>query len=134
MNKFRDWVYRVMQGRYGVDELNRLFLILTLALMVLSTFVRTPILSAAVTVLLLLIYYRMFSRNISKRYAENEKYRALKNRIMGIFRGDLRMNAGDPYHKIFRCPSCRQKVRVPKGKGHIQIRCPKCGREFIKET
>ncbi|MDO4622702.1 MAG: hypothetical protein Q4B22_07095 [Eubacteriales bacterium] len=134
MNKFRDWVYRVMQGRYGVDELNRFFLVLALILMVVSTIVQIPALSAGVTVLLFLMYFRMFSRNIPKRYAENEKYKAVKRRIRGIFKGDLRAAAADPYHKIFRCPACQQKVRVPKGKGHIQIRCPKCGKVFIKET
>ena len=38
------------------------------------------------------------------------------------------------YTSYFRCPSCHQQVRVPKGKGHIEIRCPKCGTKFIKNT
>ena len=35
------------------------------------------------------------------------------------------------YH-YYRCPQCRQKLRVPRGRGRIQISCPRCGTQFIK--
>lgn len=28
--------------------------------------------------------------------------------------------------KIIECPSCRQKLRVPRQKGILQVTCPKC--------
>ena len=40
----------------------------------------------------------------------------------------------DKQYRYFRCPGCRQVVRVPRGKGKINIRCPKCSRQFIKKT
>ena len=76
---------------------------------------------------------RIMSKNHSKRYAENQKFLELKNRVAGFFRGGTRAFK-DKEHCYFRCPSCHQQVRVPKGKGHIEIRCPKCGTKFIKNT
>ena len=40
----------------------------------------------------------------------------------------------DRDNRYFSCPKCRQMVRVPKGKGKINIRCPKCGEKFMKKT
>ena len=37
------------------------------------------------------------------------------------------------YH-IYKCPNCKQKLRVPRGRGRIAIRCRKCGTEFIKKS
>ncbi len=37
-------------------------------------------------------------------------------------------------HSIFYCPSCRTNCRVPAGKGHIIITCPKCGCKFDATT
>ena len=37
-------------------------------------------------------------------------------------------------YKVFICPTCKQKLRVPRGKGKISISCPKCGTSFIKKT
>ncbi len=38
------------------------------------------------------------------------------------------------YYKYFNCPNCNQKVRVPKGRGKIEITCPKCRTSFIRKT
>ena len=35
---------------------------------------------------------------------------------------------------VFVCPTCKQKLRVPRGKGKISITCPKCATSFIKKT
>ncbi len=82
-------------------------------------------------ILLILNICRIFSRNIQARYAENNKYLALRQKFMAYVRGSSR---GDAAHRIYRCPKCSQKVRVPRGRGRIAITCPKCGHEFIKKT
>ena len=40
----------------------------------------------------------------------------------------------DRQHRYYACPKCRQTVRVPRGRGKINIRCPKCGEQFVKKT
>lgn len=130
MNRFRYWLQNVMSGRYGVDHLNRFLLYTSLILFLLEMFfVRWVdffvIFYPVALILLVICYFRMFSRNMAKRSLENQKYLELKDSIL---------RRGDRTHRIFHCPNCGQKVRVPKGKGRISIRCPKCGREFIKRT
>lgn len=35
---------------------------------------------------------------------------------------------------ICECPNCKQKIRVPSGKGRIEVQCPKCKKKFVEET
>ena len=84
--------------------------------------------------LLILIYLRMFSRNISKRYAENQKYLELENKVKRFFGRQKYIQEQRKDFHIYTCPQCRQKIRIPKGKGKISIRCPKCGAEFVKKS
>lgn len=58
---------RFMVGRYGFDDLSRIFLGITLALMVVSLFTKNQFLYLAALVILIYCYYRTFSRNIAKR-------------------------------------------------------------------
>ena len=119
-----------MSGRYGVDNLNRFLLYVSLILFLLEMlFVRWVdffiVFYPIALVLLAICYFRMFSRNMAKRNMENQKFLEIRDNIL---------RRGDRTHRIFHCTNCGQKVRVPRGKGRISIRCPKCGREFIKRT
>lgn len=132
--KFKDRVTRAMYGRYGNDELNRLILVLSMVLLVVSAFVKTGWTYALAVVLLILCYYRMFSKSISRRYGENQKYLAKKNRLLGWLRiRKLHMQQRKEFH-FYKCPVCGQKVRVPRGKGMIEITCPKCRNCFRKRS
>lgn len=138
MNKFRNWYIGFMQGRYGergIDEYGRFLNIVTMVFIILSLlFRKVGIFYWIALALLVYEYYRIFSRDISKRRHENDRYLQIRyNR--GAFAEDMRRKKEDAKtHRIFRCPSCRQKVRVPRGRGRISIRCPKCGEEFIKKS
>ena len=135
-------------GRNGTDRLNRFLLIVALILFVLSWI--TPSRSSLLPVVLIAVtYFRLFSRNIARRYQENVMYCQLADRVkaaLGIrangAQGSLnarvqqwkaRMQQAKTHH-IYRCPSCGQKIRVPRGKGRIEIRCPKCNAAFVKRS
>lgn len=75
----------------------------------------------------------MFSRNIYKRQAENQKFLQISAPVIKWFRTKS-ARAKDSAHKYYACPKCKQTCRVPSGKGKIQITCPKCGEKFIKKT
>ncbi len=131
MNKFRQWLYRFMAGRYGTDKLNMVLLVTGLVLCLVPTVllffnvsialltIGLPILSYLLTGLAV---FRCFSRNTYRRYEENRKFLRFWERLR------------DREHRYFDCPKCRQPVRVPKGVGKIAITCPKCKEKFIKKA
>ena len=123
-----------MQGRYGVDSLSRFLSIVLLVIIILGMFIRIPLSGTITLVILLILYWRMFSRNISKRYEENQKFLQIRDKLLGRF-SDFGSNMSQmkDYH-IYKCPRCNQKIRIPRGKGHIMVRCPRCGYEFHKKS
>ena len=79
-------------------------------------------------------YYRSLSKNIAKRTEENYQFYAVKDRITGKINGLKDQWANRKLYHYYRCPQCRQKLRVPRGRGRIQISCPRCGTQFIKKS
>lgn len=123
-----------MIGRYGVDRLNRFLIIFAMVLLVIDLFSRNFFVSVFSMAVLVFCYYRMFSKNIGKRYAENEKFLGLQFRLQGaVKRQKARLSQSRAYH-IYKCPGCGQKIRIPRGKGKISVHCPKCGIDFIKKS
>lgn len=122
----REKLNQFMRGRYGYDDLNRLLIKIGMAGFVLSIFTGRIVIGEVVSLgrifywigLLVLVYcyFRIFSKNIYKRTQENNRFLQRKT------------------HHIYRCPGCKQKIRIPRGKGKIEIRCPKCGKTFIKRS
>lgn len=121
---------RFMYGRNGVDQLGFVTLWAAIILDVVNLFVRNQvaysILSAVAMVLTIWMVFRMFSKNLSKRRAENAAY---MNKVVYPLRQAL-SRSRDKEHKYFTCPNCRTVCRVPRGKGRIVITCPKCGAEI----
>ena len=129
-NKFQQF----MNGRYGVDGLGKATLVIALIFLVLNMFIPKAPFYLLALVFLVISYFRMFSRNISRRSAENQKYMKIHYKFMSKFNKVRARIKDSKTHRIFKCPSCGQKIRVPKGKGRISIKCPKCRIEFIKKT
>ena len=134
MNNLRDRLQRMMMGRYGGDDFSKALLGTAVGVMVINLLLRVRLLNAVVLGLLIYVYFRMFSRNFQARYAENAKYLALKDRVTGTFARSKRRAEDLKTNHIYKCPSCGQKIRVPRGRGRIIITCRKCGKEFEKKS
>jgi len=123
-----------MSGRYGPDHLNIAMIIASLVLSLLHGIIGfSPVMYLSYLILALALF-RMLSRNIPRRRAENDKFirywwpirtKAVRTIANIKHRSDF---------KFFSCPGCSNTLRVPKGKGKLQITCPKCGERFIKKT
>lgn len=132
--QFRQKIQSFMTGRNGLDELGRDIYIVSLILFAVEIFLRTGILYIIALAGFVYSVFRAFSKKLFSRRMENQKYLAFRGRITGRFHLLGRMWKERKTHKYYRCPSCRQTIRVPKGKGKIEISCPKCSGTFVKKT
>ena len=140
-NNFRYRFSQFMQGRYGMDQLGRMLSRLCIVFVILNIIFRKQILWYLALACIVVLDLRMFSKNIQKRYAENQKYLVYETKVRSWF-SNLKYNIthfqenrekNKGYH-IYKCPRCKQKIRIPKGKGNIMVRCPKCQFEFHKRS
>ena len=118
-------MYRMMYGRNGMDALNWFLFFVQLFLYLVSSFLSQPTLSRIVYTLAMalwfLLFFRMFSRKLGKRREENARFCRWWNPIRSRL-----LRKRDKEHKYFTCPNCKTVCRVPRGKGKIEITCPKC--------
>ena len=143
--KFTMWMNRAMSGRHGGDQLSMALLVLYCAILILSDILRLPILFYLALLILIWSFYRMFSRNHEKRWKENAQFLKFWSPVCRWFRGlrshfsawrrGVAMRVRDrKVCRYYKCPKCKNVLRVPKGKGKIAITCPVCRTEFVKKT
>lgn len=134
MAGFRERMARFMYGRYGADELSRVYLVLAVACLAVHLLTRSLPFYLAGMALLIYGLYRSFSKNTAKMSAQNQKYMAWRYKMVVKYNQAKKHWAQRKDYRFYRCPDCRQKVRVPRGRGKIAITCPKCKTEFIKKS
>ena len=123
-----------MSGRYGADQLSRFMLGVCVVCIVLNLFTHIRGFYLLSLVLIGICYFRMLSRNFAKRSAENEKYLNIVWKIKRKFQQTKNRVVQSKDFHIYKCPSCGQKIRIPRGKGKICITCPKCRQEVEKKS
>ena len=122
-----------MLGRNGVDFLNKhLFCIAAVIAAVNLLFsgwvgVLPPVMAGYAL-------FRTLSRNLPMRQAEDMVARAKYDRAKEKISGALHRAKQSRDFRFFSCPGCSSYLRVPRGKGRIQVTCPRCGHRFDRKS
>lgn len=129
-----NWLQRLMVGRYGLDGLGVGITVAGMVLTLTHSFTRWWPLLILSYLCFGWVIFRMFSRNIEARRKENAAAARIFRPVWEQLKICRQMWRDRKTHRYFRCPKCRQHIRVPKNKGKIRIICPKCREEFVKKT
>lgn len=125
MNKFANY----FKDSYGWDKFSSYLSITGIILCILSRY--TMVFGFA---LIIFSTIRSISKNKYRRHQELQGF----ERFLGNFNTKIRKIKSSTeqsrQYKIFKCPHCSQKLRVPRNQGKIVITCKKCGTEFKKRT
>lgn len=127
MKKIKDIWNRFLQGRHGLDELSKTILIAGMVLYLLGGILQNGLILTLAMMGMIYAIYRALSRNEWDRNEENRKF----NRYIKLWRVKYQERKTS---RIFMCKGCGRMIRVPKGKGKIQVTCPTCGRKTIIKT
>ena len=130
LNKLRGWLYKFMYGRYGVDELGKALLYVSLFILLPSYFIQSNVryvFTGLFWILMFYSYFRIFSKKLYNRKKENDWYLGKTNYLR------TRISQRKQY-RFYDCPKCKTHLRVPRGAGNITITCKKCGYQFDRKA
>ncbi|AVK61357.1 Zn-Finger Containing protein [Lactobacillus sp. CBA3605] len=124
-----------MRGRYGQnDTLNRVLNNTALLLILVGIFTRLTWLTLIALILLVVSYWRLFSKKIYRQVAINRTFQRFWRPLVRPFtRMGYRIKQRWHY-RFFHCAQCQQRIRVPRHHGHVRVTCPKCGHQFKART
>lgn len=129
-----------MRGRNGLDLLGRRLQIFFIASMVITILLRildvpgSQIASLIGLVILILLYMRIFSKDIPKMRRQQAAYFEMERKFIAPFLKLKRSLFGTKDYVYMSCPNCKEELRVPRGKGKLKVTCPSCKHSFIKRT
>lgn len=160
MNGMKDAFQRFMAGRYGSHGLDHFGLFQLIAALV---FTNVPYVWPIGFGIAGWAVFRLLSRNATARLSEEQKYRLVQGKATGwlapagrslarstawtvgwgyrTFRsirstwdaGRTRIRERKT-HVFVTCSKCRKTLRLPRGKGRLQVTCPVCGTVFEQRT
>ncbi|NLM62365.1 MAG: hypothetical protein GX193_09875 [Clostridiales bacterium] len=128
-----NWLRNFMFGRNGVDHLSIAAVLLGLLISIITSFIGIPYLRLLPLIPYGYGFFRVLSRNVYKRQAENRKFLSFWLTVKSRF-NNWNTRRLDKAHKYFTCPSCKASLRVPRGKGKVIITCPRCRHEITGKT
>ena len=115
---------RFMAGRYGGDAFGHFLAWAALVLFVFGMLFRRGFYWLGLAVLAY-SYYRMLSRDIARRRAENDWYWQKRNAVL---------RRAQQLRRRFALRRSYRYLRIPRGRGRVSIDCPKCGNHFVRKS
>ena len=134
LQKLQSSIYRFSYGRHGRDDFSKFLIISGLVIFLIYEIFEIHFLYPLSLALMFYSLFRILSKNHTKRFQENQVFLFYKSKFDKKFALQKRMWNERKTHRFFKCPKCKTVVRLPKGKGKIEITCPKCSNRFIKKT
>lgn len=130
----RNFINKLLYGRYGVDQFSIALLGFSVLFSLLFTFTDWTILYIISSAILVFAIYRIFSKNFTRRQKEYQGWLKFSTTFKKKSNKCVRRIKDFPHFKYYTCMNCKQTMRIPRGKGRIEIRCPKCGYSFRSKT
>ena len=134
LNRIRAAFSRFMSGRYGTDQLNMAMLWTGLIMTIIGSMTKAAILSLMADALLILMLFRMLSKDRYKRQHENQVFLQRTYKITRAVTEWANRLKNSKKYRYFTCPKCKKRLRVPRGVGSITITCKGCGNKFDKKA
>lgn len=119
-------LYDFLKGRNGADQFTKFVMYLSLAFLAFGSIFKIKTLTIISLALILYANFRVFSRNLDKRIRENQIYLQKTNNIRRKIIRFRNFTFGKDGYKYLTCDNCKADLRVPKHKGKIKLKCPKC--------
>ena len=120
-------VFSFFQRHPGFDAYSLFWLVIFLILGALGRFYPPLFIPAAIVLVYLL--FRLLSRKTEKRQMENARFMALLQSIFHWFKRRKTIQTDKQYY-YFKCPTCGQPMRVPRGLGKVHINGRSCNSQF----
>ena len=130
IGNLKEKLTQFMYGRYGTDQLYYVLIGTYFVLFITNTFLNLYVLSILMWAVLLLTFFRTFSRNIYKRREENEKLLKVWSIIKSKYTFSLRRIKEIKTRRYRKCPHCKAVLRLPRRTGRHTVKCPSCYKEF----
>lgn len=125
---------RFFIGRNGPDQLSMAIMLLAIAASFVQYFVKWNYIWIISMAIFAFAAFRMLSRNIQQRRKENFAFMNMVNKVKTWYYKSKAKSDQRKLYKVFKCQTCGQKLRVPRGKGKVSIKCSKCGNRMTRVT
>lgn len=124
--KFINWYQKQMYHRYGIDNLYFFLFKIFTFIVILNLFLSMNSLLIIEIILLFIMSFRKYSKNIDARRRENSKYLSLRRSLKESFQ------KRDKDHIYKRCRKCKTILRLPlpSTRGIKHTKCPSCQKKL----